>query len=135
MLRGRSKRRYEFDTEQMLPMSVDTIASSGIARSSSRSICRGCMCCESRDTSTDHASFSCVQPSSSLLPGALLARDRRRARASWLAWQASDLPARRAISARAAALASPQMPTEIGFTSPSIFASASIWMIFAFFGQ
>ena len=34
-----------------------------------------------------------------------------------------------------AAFASPQMPTEIGFTSPSIFASASIWMICAFFGR
>jgi hypothetical protein len=27
------------------------------------------------------------------------------------------------------------MPTEMGFTSPSIFASASTWMIFASFGQ
>ena len=35
----------------------------------------------------------------------------------------------------AAAAASPQMPTEIGLTSPSIFASASTWMIFASFGQ
>ena len=49
--------------------------------------------------------------------------------------QASVLPASRAASATAAAFASPQMPTEIGFTSPSIFASASTWMIFAFFGQ
>ena len=52
------------------------------------------------------------------------------------ALQASE----RALKARrparsAAAFASPQMPTEIGFTSPSIFASASTWMIFASFGQ
>jgi hypothetical protein len=41
--RGRSKRRYELDTEQMLPMSVDTMARLGMARSSARSIWRGCM--------------------------------------------------------------------------------------------
>ena len=48
---------------------------------------------------------------------------------------ASVLPESRATSASAAAFASPQMPTEIGLTSPSIFASASTWMIFASFGQ
>src|SRR4029079_3601367 len=63
--RGRLKRRYEFDTEQMLPMSVDTITPSGIALSSSRSICRGCMWVEFFDTSSDHESFSCAHPSSS----------------------------------------------------------------------
>ena len=41
-------------------------------------------------------------------------------------------PESRAISARAAAFASPQMPTEIGLTRPSIRGSASIWMTFAF---
>ena len=51
------------------------------------------------------------------------------------AMQASALPERRSTSACAAARASPQMPTEIGLTSPSIFASASTWMIFASFGQ
>ena len=61
----------------MLPMSVDTIASFGIARSSSRSIWRGCMCAEPFATSSDHASFSCVQPSSSLSHAAFSACDRR----------------------------------------------------------
>ena len=64
------------------------------------------------------ASRSCVQPSSSVSHAAFSAVDRRRARASRLAWQASGLPARRASSAAAAACASPQMPTEIGFTRP-----------------
>ena len=49
--------------------------------------------------------------------------------------EASVLPERRSTSACAAAFASPQMPTEIDLTSPSIFASASTWMIFASFGQ
>jgi hypothetical protein len=35
----------------------------------------------------------------------------------------------------AAALASPQMPTEIFLTRPSILLSASIWMILAVLGQ
>jgi len=40
-----------------------------------------------------------------------------------------------ADSAAAAARASPWMPTEIGRTRPSMRGSASIWMIFASFGQ
>ncbi len=56
-------------------------------------------------------------------------------RASWFSRHASGLPVSRAESAVAAAFASPQMPTEMDFTSPSILASASTWMIFAFFGQ
>jgi hypothetical protein len=44
-------------------------------------------------------------------------------------------PARRCVSATAAALASPQMPTEIFFTRPSMVLSASIWMILASLGQ
>jgi len=51
-----------------------------------------------------------------------------------LTLQASDRALSRAASAKAAALASPQMPTEMVFTSPSSLASASTWMIFASFG-
>jgi len=40
--------------------------------------------------------------------------------------EASVFPCRRRTSEIAAALASPQMPTEIGFTKPSILASVSI---------
>src|SRR5207253_11481258 len=57
------------------------------------------------------------------------------ARSSREASQASVRPARRSVSATAAALASPQMPTEIFFTRPSILWSASIWMILACLGQ
>src|ERR1043166_2828986 len=38
-----SKRRYEFDTEQTLPISVETIASFGIAPASAASAWRGPM--------------------------------------------------------------------------------------------
>src|SRR6202521_2912423 len=66
MLREWLKRKYEFEIEQMLPMSVETMAPSGVARSSSRSIWRGCMWLEPLATSSDHGSFSCDQPSSSV---------------------------------------------------------------------
>ena len=103
----------------MLPMSVDTIAPSGIARSSSRSICRGCMCAESFATSSDHASFSCVQPSSSRFPRRLLGVDRRAGARRWLSHARQRACPAAAPTARAPRpSASPQMPTEIGFTRP-----------------
>ena len=79
-------------------------------------------------------SFSCAQPSSSVSQAPFAAATSA-SRAALLALQASDRALSRAASASAAAFASPQMPTEIVFTSPSIFASASTWMIFASFGQ
>jgi hypothetical protein len=84
--------------------------------------------------SSDHASFSCVHPSSSLSQ-ARFSPSTSASRVDWLATQARVRPDRRDAIAVAAALASPQMPTVIGFTSPSIRGSASTWMILAFFGQ
>jgi len=52
--RGCSKRRYEFATEQTLPMSVEIIAPCGMACSSSRSIWRGCMNFEPCATSSEN---------------------------------------------------------------------------------
>jgi hypothetical protein len=70
-----------------------------------------------------------------LFPGGLFGSLIFAARSALVASQASVRPARRWVSATAAALASPQMPTEIFFTSPSMVLSASIWMILASLGQ
>ncbi|MCY1231115.1 hypothetical protein D9M72_435520 [compost metagenome] len=130
-------------TELMLPMSVDTITSSGMAFSSSRRTWRGCRywppvgvrsCFCSSIMSRLYGSRSWVQSSSSFSHAAFSLAISV-ARASRVASQASVRPARRWLSATAAALASPQMPTEIFFTRPSILWSASIWMILAFLGQ
>ena len=48
---------------------------------------------------------------------------------------ASFMVSSRVRIAAAAALASPQTPTLICFTSPSMRWSLSTWMILAFFGQ
>ena len=60
-------------------MSVATIASSGIALSSARSIWRGCMNGEPCATSCDQELFSCAQSLSFALPGLLFRGDTRQA--------------------------------------------------------
>jgi hypothetical protein len=86
------------------------------------------------ETSRLHGSRSCGQASSSASHSAFsFAIPARRARR--LALHASSRDCSRASSASAAALASAHRPTDIFFTRPSIFASASTWMIFAPFGQ
>ena len=113
-------------------MSVDTITCSGMASSSSRSMRRGCMRPPPRlMMSRLQSSRSCDQPSSSFSQ-ALFSEMMRSARALSVAEQASS---RAAASAAAAGLASPQMPTDTGRTSPSMRWSASTWMMRAFLGQ
>ena len=115
-------------------MSVATMARGGMAFSSSRSICRGCMYCESFATSSEYGSCSWVHPASSrshaaFSPSIVALRLAR------FAAPASSRPRSRSTSAAAAARASPWMPTLTGRTRPSIRASASTWMICAFAGQ
>ena len=124
-------------------MSVESITSGGSAFSSSRSTWRGCkywpplkgvspFC--SSIISRLYGSVSCVQASSSRSQAAFSAWIFA-ARSAFVASDTSVRPCNRSSSASAAAFASPQMPTEIFFTSPSILLSASTWMICAAFGQ
>ncbi len=111
-------------TELMLPMSVDTITCAGIAFSSSRSTWRGCSHLPpsrlaSSIISRLNGSRSCVHSDSSFSQAAFSSATCF-ARSALFASQASVLPASRCTSAAAAAFASPQMPTEIFFTRPSI---------------
>src|SRR5207244_9999518 len=103
--RGRSKRRYELATEQMLPISVDTMASGGMARSRERSISRGCMRLELAATSSEYGSRSWVQAASSLSQ-ALFSAPMRARRCARVAAPARARALRRAIRACAAARAS-----------------------------
>ena len=86
-------------------------------------------------TSTDHCVLL-VRPVAEFLPSCLLDLGGE-ALGAILACRHCDVAGLQAMQERrcAAACASPQMPTEICFTSPSMRGSASTWMIFAFFGQ
>ena len=120
----------------MLPMSVETMTSAGIAFSSSRKTWRGC---SSPSPASFiiwrlHSSFSWIHSSSSFSHAAFSA---------WMVWPRSAVveslssvrSCSRSSSACAAALASPQIPTVISLTRPSILWSASTWIISASFGQ
>ena len=76
-----------------------------------------------------------VRPAVQFLSQALFSEMMRSARALSVAEQASSRAASLAASAAAAGLASPQMPTDTGRTSPSMRWSASTWMMRAFLGQ
>lgn len=120
-------------------MSVETMTRGGMARSSSRSTSRGCSQSPSSSScsaimSRLNGSFSWVQALSSSSHASCSAF-MTAARRSRVASQSRVRPVSRSVRAAAASLASPQMPTVIFLTRPSILWSASIWMIFAFFGQ
>ena len=115
------------------------MARAGMAFSSSLNTCRGC----SQFSSSSMASFiismlkssiSFVQSLSSSSQTAFSSAIRSK-RSSRVMSLFNSRSSNRLVNAFAAAPASPQIPTDIFLTKPSIFWSASIWIIFASEGQ
>ncbi len=122
---------------QLLPMSLEMIASAGSAAWIARQAWRGDMRSGSRLRAL---AFHTVPGSSSSWSMLLSACSQ----ADFVWWIVALRAARPALPAsgeswariwRATSLASPQMPTVIGFESPMRSGLMSTWMIFAAFGQ